>query len=151
MNPTLAVGAIYRNSYGMPPAPIRKLNPETVAPPIGVYSHVAVVPAGTRLLFLAGQIGKRLDGTLAATVEEQCVQALENVRLILASQGAKPEHIVKLMFYLSAKPTDWAPIDEKRATLFRGVQPPPVTWVYVSELFRPEYLVEVEAAAAVPE
>jgi len=132
-------------------APIRKLNPETVAPPIGDYSHVAVVPAGMRMLFVAGQIGNRPDGSLPARVEEQCVQALENVRLILASQGAKPEHIVKLMFYVSAKPTDWAPIGEKRAALFRGVQPPPVTWVYVSELFRPEYLVEVETVATVPQ
>lgn len=151
MNSALALAVA---SFAIAPevgaAPVEKQNPGAVAKPVGAYSHVAVVPPGTRLLYLAGQIGNRPDGTLPATVEEQFVQALENVRLILASQGAGPEHVVKLMFYVSAKPTNWAPIREKRAAMFRGVQPPPATWVYVSELIRAEYLVEVEAVAAVP-
>lgn len=61
---------------------IRKMNPPDVARPVAPYSHVAEVPAGTRMLFLAGQVGYRSDGTLAAGVEEQAVQALENIRLI---------------------------------------------------------------------
>ena len=127
-----------------------KRNPSTVAPPIGAYSHIAVVPPGHRLLFVAGQVGNRPDGTVGKTVEEQAVQALENVRLVLAAEGAKPSDIVKLTVYAAARPADMAIISAKRAELFAEGMPPAITWVYVSGLARPEYLIEVEAIAAVP-
>lgn len=131
-------------------SPVQIRNPGTVAKPVGSYSHLAVVPPETRLLYLAGQIGNRPDGSLPASVEEQIVQALENVRLILASQGARAEHVVKLTYYVAAKPTDWGPIRKKRAAMFLGAEPPPATWIYVRELIRPEYLVEIDAVAALP-
>lgn len=83
-------------------------------------------------------------------MEEQAVQALENIRLILAAEGAGPEHIVKLTFYAAAKPGDMAEIGAKRAEMFGKSAPPPSTWVYVSGLARPGYLIEIEAVAAVP-
>jgi enamine deaminase RidA (YjgF/YER057c/UK114 family) len=134
-----------------PAEPIQKLNPSTVAKPVGAYSHLAVVPPKTRLLYLAGQIGNQPDGTLPSTVEEQIVQAYENVRQILASQGATPDDIVKMTIYVAARPTNWDVIRRKRAAMFKGIQPPPSTWVYVSGLIRPEYLVEIEAVAAIPD
>jgi enamine deaminase RidA (YjgF/YER057c/UK114 family) len=129
---------------------IRKANPPSVAKPVAAYSHVAEVPPGTRLLFLAGQIGNRPDGSLPSTVEDQAVQALDNVRAILAAEGAGPEHIVKMTIYAAARPADMAKIAAKRAEMFRGTMPPPSTWVYVTALARPEYLIEIEAVAAVP-
>jgi enamine deaminase RidA (YjgF/YER057c/UK114 family) len=131
--------------------PVQKLNPNIVTKPLGSYSHVAVVASNTRLLYVAGQIGNGPDGSLPKTIEEQIVQAYENVRQILASQGAGPDDIVKVTVYAAAKPTNWAPIREKRAAMFKGIAPPPSTWVYVPELIRPEYLVEIEAVAALPE
>jgi enamine deaminase RidA (YjgF/YER057c/UK114 family) len=140
----VAVGSVATAS------PIQKVNPSIVARPVGAYSHLAVVPSGTQLLYLAGQIGNRPDGTLPSTVEEQIVQAYENVRLILASQGGTADDIVKMTIYVAANPTNWDAIRKERAAMFKGMQPPPSTWVYVSGLIRPEYLVEIEAVAAVP-
>jgi enamine deaminase RidA (YjgF/YER057c/UK114 family) len=128
---------------------IRKVNPPAVAKPVAAYSHVAEVPAGTRMLFLAGQVGNRADGSLPESVDDQAVQALENIRLILAAEGAGPQDIVKLTFYVAAKPESVAKLNAKRAAMFGGTAPPPSTWVYVAGLARPEYLVEIEAVAAV--
>jgi 2-iminobutanoate/2-iminopropanoate deaminase len=128
---------------------VAKINPPSVAPPIGAYSHMAVVPPGYRMLYVAGQLGNRPDGTLAGTIEDQAIQALENIRLVLAAENAKPADIVKLTVYAAARPTNMAAITAKRAELFKGATPPPVTWVYISGLARPEYLIEVEAIAAV--
>ena len=75
---------------------IRKVNPPSVPKPVAAYSHVAEVPPGHRLLFLAGQIGNRSDGTLAATIEEQAAQAFDNIRAILAAEGAEPRDMVKM-------------------------------------------------------
>ena len=132
------------------PEPIYKSNPAGVAKPIAAYSHVAIVPAGTKLLYLAGQVGNRPDGTVPPRMEDQIIQAFENVRTILASQGAGPEHITKLVIYAAARPTDLAKLREHRQAFYRGTMPPPSTWVYVNALARPEYLVEVDATAAVP-
>ena len=129
---------------------IRKINPPSVPKPVAAYSHVAEVPPGTRLLFLAGQVGNRADGSLPDGVEDQAVQALENIRLILAAQGAGPQDIVKLTFYVAAKPASLAKLNAKRAEMFAGTPPPPSTWIQVAGLARPEYLVEIEAVAAVP-
>jgi len=129
---------------------IRKINPPSVPKPVAAYSHVAEVPPGTRLLFLAGQVGNRADGSLPDGVEDQAVQALENIRLILAAQGAGPQDIVKLTFYVAAKPASLAKLNAKRAEMFAGTAPPPSTWIQVAGLARPEYLVEIEAVAAVP-
>ncbi|SDD06004.1 Enamine deaminase RidA, house cleaning of reactive enamine intermediates, YjgF/YER057c/UK114 family [Massilia sp. PDC64] len=129
---------------------IRKTNPPSVPKPVAAYSHVAEVPPGTRLLFLAGQVGNRADGSLPEGVEDQAVQALENIRLILAAQGAGPQDIAKLTFYVAAKPASLAKLNAKRAEMFAGTPPPPSTWIQVAGLARPEYLVEIEAVAAVP-
>jgi enamine deaminase RidA (YjgF/YER057c/UK114 family) len=126
------------------------VNPAGVAPPVAAYSHLAIVPAGTRLLFLAGQIGNRPDGSLAGSVEDQMIQAYENIRSILASQGAGPQHIAKVMIYASAEPTDWPKLRAHRRAFFGDRMPPPSTWVYVRQLARPNYLVEVEVVATVP-
>lgn len=129
---------------------VRKTNPPTVPKPVAAYSHVAEVPPGTRLLFLAGQVGNRADGSLPESVDDQAVQALENIRLILAAQGAGPQDIVRLTFYVAAKPASLAKLNARRAEMFAGTAPPPSTWIQVAGLARPEYLVEIEATAAVP-
>jgi enamine deaminase RidA (YjgF/YER057c/UK114 family) len=102
------------------------------------------------MLFLAGQVGNRADGSLPESVDDQAVQALENIRLILAAEGAGPQDIVKLTFYVAAKPASLAKLNAKRAAMFAGTAPPPSTWVQVAGLARPEYLIEIEAVAAVP-
>lgn len=118
-------------------------NPPSVAPPIGAYSHVARVPAGSELIVLAGQVGMMPDGTVPETVEEQYAQALRNVVALLASQGASPRDIVKVNSYV-VKPMDLAQIRETRTKII-GDARPPSTLVYVTDLAAPQYLVEVEA------
>ena len=49
-----------------------------------------------RMLYVAGQIGNRNDGTLPDEAEDRIIPAYENVRIILASQGARPEHLAEV-------------------------------------------------------
>ncbi|MDA5110394.1 hypothetical protein O3V59_18700 [Brevibacillus thermoruber] len=42
---------------------IRK-NPDNVAPPIGVYTHLSIIPRDADLLVLSGQVGTDLDGKI---------------------------------------------------------------------------------------
>lgn len=125
-------------------------NPGCVAPPVARYSHIVGIPAGARLLVLAGQIGLRPDGSIAADATEQFEVALENVIAILVDQGATAQHIVKLNTWI----VDGAPVDLKRTAAARarllGDVAPASTLAFISRLYAPDILVELEAWAAVP-
>ena len=41
---------------------IQTSNPSGVAPPVGQFSQAVVVPAGSRLLFVSGQVPRGVDG-----------------------------------------------------------------------------------------
>jgi 2-iminobutanoate/2-iminopropanoate deaminase len=127
---------------------IKISNPDSVAPPIGSYSHLAVVPAGTDLLYLAGQVDMMPDGNVPDNASDQFVQAIRNILAILASEGCGPEHIIKLNTFL-VEPLDLEKIKGFRADML-GDAKPPSTLVYVPKLATPDFLVEIEAIAARP-
>lgn len=132
----------------------RRWNPDTVAPPLGRYSHLAEVPAGHRLVFLAGQLGVGPDGTLAGPgAEPQAKQIFANLGALLAAEGAGPEHLVKLLTLVAGtEHLDGyrAAQAEAFANWFPDGDYPAQTLAVVAGLARPEYAVEVEAVAAVP-
>ncbi len=131
----------------------RRWNPESVAPPLGRYSHLAEVPAGHRLVFLAGQLGVAPDGELAADAVAQARQIFANLEALLAAEGAGPEHVVKLLT-LVAGTEHLAGYRAAQAEVFAKWFPegdfPASTLAVVAALAGPDYAVEVEAIAAVP-
>jgi 2-iminobutanoate/2-iminopropanoate deaminase len=127
-----------------PPAVLRFASPPTVAAPTG-YSHIAIVSPGTELMFLAGQVGARPDGTVPDEPEAQYEQALANVVALLAAEGASPADLVKVNTYL-VRPLAVERIRE----IWRrhlGAVAPASTLVYVPRLAQERYLVEIEAVA----
>jgi enamine deaminase RidA (YjgF/YER057c/UK114 family) len=123
-------------------------NPDTVAPPIGAYSHVAIAPAGARLVAFAGQVGNAPDGSVPAEPERQYENALRNIARLLESVGAMPAHLVKLNTYL-VRPMDLAAVAATRTAVLGNVRPAS-TLVYVPRLAAEQFLVEVEAWAVHP-
>ena len=80
---------------------IEKRNPQSVAPPIGHYSHLAIVPPGSILLMFAGQVGAAPDGTYPDSVEAQFENALSTAVALAESQGAGKDDLVKATYYLT--------------------------------------------------
>ena len=110
----------------------------------------AVVAGNT--VYVRGQIGQDLDTSDSVGIgdaEAQTVRAMANIDMLLHEAGAKMEHLVKLTIYL---------VDPRyRETVYRtigrwtkGVHPIS-TGLVVSALARPEWLVEVDAIAVIPE
>lgn len=60
------------------------------------YSHVALLPAGARLAFIAGQGGETVDGSLSVDFREQVRQALRNLGIAIEAVGGTPAQIAKL-------------------------------------------------------
>ena len=130
--------------------PLTFSNPTSVAPPAGGYRHVAIVPAGHRMLVLAGQVGNLPDGSFVDGVEAQFAQALRNVLAIVVSEGGTAGNIARITCFVTEPPKDFSAIGAAtKATFPDG--PPAMSWIYVGGLFRPNVKVEIEAIAAVGE
>jgi enamine deaminase RidA (YjgF/YER057c/UK114 family) len=133
---------------------VRRWNPEEVAPPRGRYSHLAAAPPGSEIVYLAGQLGVRPDGTLAGPdAEAQARQVFANIEALLAAAGAEPGHVVKLLTLVGG--TEHlagyrAAQAEVFARWFPGGDYPAQSLAVVAALAAPEYTVEVEAVAGIP-
>ena len=124
---------------------IRRINPDEMTQPT-TYSHV--VRAGNQL-FLAGQVAVDGDGRLVGEgdMRAQVRQVLENLRTVLASQGADFSNVVKINIFTVDIESFRGAADVR--TEFFGGYPPASTLVQVVKLARPEFLVEIEAVAVV--
>jgi enamine deaminase RidA (YjgF/YER057c/UK114 family) len=121
------------------------LNPRDVHTPAGPYSHTAVVPQGSELVFVAGQVGMRPDGSIPSAFADQADVAFENVRACLAAHGLALDAIVKLgVFLLPGQ--DFQVLRAVRGRHF-GTHRPTSTTVCVPQLASPAFLVEVDAIA----
>jgi 2-iminobutanoate/2-iminopropanoate deaminase len=133
---------------------IRRWSPAEVAPPLGQYNHLVSVPADHELVFVSGQVGMLEDGTLAGPdAESQTRQALANIETLLASFGAGPEHLVKLLTFLSGTEHlagSRTAREEVFATWYPDGAWPAQSLMVVVALAAPSLTVEVEAVAAVP-
>ena len=126
---------------------VKFVNPRDVHAPVGPYSHTAVVPAGTELVFIAGQVGMRADGSVPTAFAEQAEVTFANLRACLAAHGLGVEAVVRLgVFVLPGQ--DFAVLRAVRERHF-GAHRPASTTVYVPQLAHPKFLLEVEAIAAV--
>jgi enamine deaminase RidA (YjgF/YER057c/UK114 family) len=121
------------------------VNPREL-PEIDVYHQVAIA-AGTKLVFVAGQVAWDTEPDLAAQVE----QCYVNVGAALAAAGGSFDDVAKLTCYV----VDWTP--DKMPALLDGIArgsaklgtsaKPPATLIGVAALDVPEHLVEVKVTA----
>jgi enamine deaminase RidA (YjgF/YER057c/UK114 family) len=129
-------------------------NPETLHAPAGTYSHISRVGAG-ELVFVAGQVPLDAGGNLVGKGELSAqVQAVfDNLRLALESQGCGFADVARFTTYI-VNSQNVAAFREVRTELFREIYPdggfPPNTLLVVDQLVSEDFLVEIEAIAAVP-
>jgi enamine deaminase RidA (YjgF/YER057c/UK114 family) len=120
-------------------------NPRDVHPPVGPYSHTVVVPAGAELVFVAGQVGMRADGSVPEAFSDQAEVTFQNLRACLAAHGLGVEAVIKLgVFVLPGQ--DFKVLRAVRERHFAAHRPTSTT-VYVPHLASPAFLIEVEAVA----
>ena len=122
-------------------------NPGTIAPPVGAYSHGIEIPANARWLSIAGQADIRPDGSLPESFEDQHDQVWQNTLAILSAAGMGPENIVHLNVY-STDPAGLKFLAIHRKKYLPAGYLPTSTWVVVSGLANPKWVVEMEALAA---
>jgi enamine deaminase RidA (YjgF/YER057c/UK114 family) len=111
----------------------------------------AVVAKGT-MVFLRGQVSQDLDTRRSLNIGDpraQTAKAMENVRLLMEEAGGSLDHICRIVVYLTDIRHREAVYREMGKWL-KGVFPCS-TGLVVSALARPEWLVEIEVTAVIPE
>lgn len=112
------------------------------------------ISAQGRMLFVSGVIGWNEKGQLVAQdFAVQARQALQNIVTILGEGGAKPEHLVRLNWFVLDK-KEYVKAFEELGQIYRAVignHYPAMTAVEVSGLLEEGALLEIEATAVVPE
>ncbi|MCT9810160.1 RidA family protein [Acidovorax sp. Be4] len=112
------------------------------------------VTARGRMVFVAGMIGWDADGVFHTDdLAEQARQALLNVVAVLTEGGAKPEHIVRMTWYVTDRKAYVAAYPEigKAFREIIGSFNATMTAVEVSGLIEDRAKVEIEVTAVIPD
>lgn len=132
---------------------IRKFNTKDTYPEQRLDNDLcqAVVARGASV-FLRGQVGQRLDTAENVAVGDaagQAEQAMSNVKTLLGEAGARLEDVCKITIYL-VDPRYREDVYRTVGKWLKGVYPVS-TGIVVSALARPEWLVEIDVTAVIPD
>ncbi len=133
---------------------IRKFNTKDTYPEQNLDTDLcqAVVTEGGKTIWLRGQCPQNLDDAVNLDSEdpaEQTRKVMQNIEQLINEAGGEMKHLVKIVVYI----TDI----KNREAVYRAIGEftkgiyPVSTGLVVSALARPEWLVEIDATAVVPE
>ena len=135
---------------GASPSPHQFLHPRTWKPAVGYANGVA---AEGRMVFTGGLIGWDADQRFETDdFTDQAAQALRNVVEVLACAGARPEHLVRMTWYVTDKREYLASLRElgRAYKEIIGRHYPAMALLQVAALVEDRAKVEIEATAGLP-
>lgn len=132
---------------------IRKFNTRETYPEQKIDNDLCqVVVARGATVFVRGQIGQDLSTSKSVAIGDvtgQAEQAMTNIQLLLAEAGAELSHICKIVIYL-VDPRYREDVYLVVGRWLKGVFPVS-TGIVVQALARPEWLVEIDVTAVIPD
>ena len=129
---------------------IRHINPETLHQN-PAFSQAITVDGEHRTVFVGGQNAVDIDGNVVGQgdVAAQAGQVARNLLAALAAADATIDDVVKLTIYLVQPGSAFPAYEAFQRVGAMPASPPTVSILYVSGLFHPDFLLEVEAVAVV--
>ena len=115
-----------------------------------IFSQGIVLPANARILLIGGQNGINAKGEVVAKgdVVKQTEQALSNLQQVLKAAGAGLEDLVKVTIVMQQDIDLNAAFGAWMAVWGKRTNPPTVSAFRVPNLSNPDFLIEIEAMAA---
>jgi 2-iminobutanoate/2-iminopropanoate deaminase len=131
--------------------PKREITTDAIRKPIGNFSQATVVEAKGRLVFVSGMTARRPDGSIAGIgdIREQTRQVCENIKAAVEAAGGALEHVCRVDVYVRNM-EHFDAIHEVRRQYFKPPLPAS-TMVEVTKMVSPDYLIEINAIAVIPE
>jgi enamine deaminase RidA (YjgF/YER057c/UK114 family) len=132
---------------------IRKFNTRDTYPEQRLDNDLCqtVVARGT-MVFVRGQVGQDLDTAASVAIGDagaQAERAMSNIATLLKEAGATLEHVCKITIYLT-DPRLREAVYRTVGRWLKGIYPVS-TGIVVAALARPEWLVEIDVIAVIPD
>jgi 2-iminobutanoate/2-iminopropanoate deaminase len=126
------------------------VNPSSLFPSLPHGFSQVVVASGRKMAFISGQtawdVRKKIVG--GDSILEQARQAFRNLRKAIEAAGGTLKEIVALRIYIvNYQPESATAVGTALREFFSPENPPASTWIGVSALAVPEFLIEIEATA----
>jgi enamine deaminase RidA (YjgF/YER057c/UK114 family) len=117
------------------------------------FSNVIVVTGSVRTVYVGGQNAVDASGTIIGKgdLKVQTEQVLKNIQAALSAGGAQLEHVIKWNLYVVQEQSLQAGFEVFQGVWGRRPNPPAITMAFVAGLANPDFLVEMDAIAVVPE
>jgi enamine deaminase RidA (YjgF/YER057c/UK114 family) len=132
---------------------IRKFNTKETYPDQNLDNDLCqTVVARGSMVFVRGQIGQDLDSSKRVAIGDaggQAEKAMANIKMLLEEADAKLEYVCKITIYI-VDPRYREAVYRVVGRWLKGVYPVS-TGIVVSALARPEWLVEIDAIAVIPD
>lgn len=106
-----------------------------------------------RTTYVGGQNALDQSGAIVGKgdIGAQAAQVARNLQTALAAAQARPEHVVKWTVYLVQGQPVGPAMGGFQQVIGRLPNAPAVSVLYISSLANPDFLIEVEAVAVVPD
>lgn len=133
-------------------AQVQYINPETLNRN-PAFTNVVVVTGPVKTIYVGGQDAVDASGAIVGKgdLKAQTEQVLKNIQLALAAGGAQLEHIVAWNLYIVQGQSLRAGFEAFQRVWGNRPNPPAITGLFVSALAHPDFLVEMNAIAVLPQ
>jgi enamine deaminase RidA (YjgF/YER057c/UK114 family) len=128
------------------------INPDGL-PKNPAFTNVIVVTGQVKTIYIGGQDAVDASGSIVGKgdIKKQTEQVLANLQAALKAAGAELEHIVKWNVYIVQGQSLQPGFEAFQQFWGRRPDPPAITAMFVSGLANPDFLVEMDAIAVVPQ
>jgi 2-iminobutanoate/2-iminopropanoate deaminase len=130
--------------------PKEYINPSSLFPSLPHGFSQVVVASGRKTMFISGQTAWDRRKTIVGgdSVLEQARQAFRNLGTAIEAAGGTLKDIVALRIYVvDYQAESGTAVGTALREFFSPANPPASTWIGVSALAAPEFLIEIEATA----
>lgn len=130
---------------------IRMFNTKDTYPEQALDNDLCQAVRAGNTVYLRGQVGSDFEGNVIGEGDAgaQAEQAMKNVKQLLEESGSRLEHVVKIVVYITARAYR-EPVYREIGKWLKGVHPVS-TGLIVSGLAKPEWLMEIDVTAVIPE
>jgi reactive intermediate/imine deaminase len=128
----------------------QQITSDKIRQPSGHFSQATVIEARGKLVFISGMTARRADGSIAGVgdIEVQTRQVCENLKAAVEAAGGSMDDIVRVDVYVRNM-EHFDAIHKVRRQYFKAPAPAS-TMVEICKMTSPDYLIEINAIAVLP-
>ena len=131
---------------------VQYLNPDTLHQN-PAFTNLIVVTGSVKTLYIGGQNALDASGNIIGKgdLKAQTEQVLRNIHAALSAGGAEPRHVIKWNLYVVQGQPLQVGFEAFQQFWGRQSNPPAITMAFVAGLANPDFLLEMDVIAIVPE